>query len=105
MSLIRVLSLGLRHIFLKIRNTLGADNHVDPQAVREWRALYVAALFEKDEGRKIERIDQAKKALVARARELFQSGGDHRQEQAAIDDTLQFLHALEKYALRLHAAH
>ena len=60
-----------------------------------WRGLYVAALFENDKGRTPQRIAEAKKALVTRARELFTSAGDHEQEQTAIDDALQLLHVLE----------
>jgi erythromycin esterase-like protein len=102
---IRFFSLGLNRSFLKIKHTLRALGRVDSRALKGWRALYVAALFEKDEDRMIERIDEAKKALVVRARELFVSEGDHLQEQAAIEDTLQFLHELERCTLRPHTAH
>jgi hypothetical protein len=61
----------------------------------------MAALFETDEGRMVQRIAEAKKALVARARELFQTGGDHPQEQSAIEETLQSLHALEQCRVHL----
>ncbi|SPF42801.1 hypothetical protein SBA1_470023 [Candidatus Sulfotelmatobacter kueseliae] len=63
-----------------------------------WRGLYVAALFEKDEQRMVGRIAEAKSALVVRARELFQTPEDHLQEQSAIDDAFQALHALEQCA-------
>jgi hypothetical protein len=69
------------------------------RTAQAWRSLYVAALFEPDAGRMVERIDEAKKALVIRARELFQTTGDHLQEQSAIDDALQSLHALEQCTL------
>jgi len=68
----------------------------DRRASQAWRALYVAALFETDEERMVQRIGEAKKALVVRAHELFQTGEDHVQEQSAIEDTLQSLHALEQ---------
>jgi len=42
------------------------------------------------------RIAEAKSALVVRARELFQTPEDHLQEQSAIDDAFQALHALEQ---------
>jgi hypothetical protein len=61
----------------------------------------VAALFEPDEGRMVQRIAEAKKALVVRAHELFQTTGDHLQEQSAIEDTLQSLHALERCTAHL----
>ncbi len=56
----------------------------------------MAALFETDEERIVQRIAEARKALVARARELFQTEGDHLQEQSAIDETFQALRALEQ---------
>jgi hypothetical protein len=65
-----------------------------------WRHLYVAALFETNDERLAERIAEAKHALVSRARQLFDTQGDHIEEETALDDTLQALHALEKY--RLH---
>lgn len=48
-----------------------------------------------------QRIDEAKKALVVRSRELFQTAGDHLQEENAIEDTLQSLHALERCMVHL----
>ena len=63
----------------------------------------MAALFETDEERQAQRIDEAKKALVVRAHELFQTTGDHLQEQSAIEDTLQSLHALEQCMVHLPA--
>jgi len=75
----------------------------DLHASQAWRALYVAALFETDEGRMVERIAEAKRALVLRAHELFQTTGDHQQEQSAIEETLQSLHALERCTVHLCA--
>jgi hypothetical protein len=69
---------------------------LDLHSVPDWRALYVAALFENDQKRMVYRIAEAKKALIQRARELFQTAGDHLQEQSAIEDALQSLHALEQ---------
>jgi hypothetical protein len=99
---------SLRHFFpswsrllLKTRVIGDIDCHPDLCASPSWRALYVAALFETDEGRMAQRIDEAKKALVARARELFQTAGDHLQEESAIEDTLQSLHALERCRVHL----
>jgi hypothetical protein len=62
----------------------------------------VAALFETDEERMVQRIDEAKKALVVRARELFQTAGDHLQEESAIEETLQSLRALERCKMHLY---
>jgi len=60
-----------------------------------WRGLYVAALLETDKQRMAQRIADAEKALVVRARELFHTTGDNLEEGAAIDDALFALHALE----------
>ncbi len=90
-----------RRVFLKTRSIGDIDCHPDLRALPSWRALYVAALFETDEGRMAQRIDEAKKALVVRAHELFQTAGDHLQEESAIEDTLQSLHALEQYMVHL----
>ena len=51
---------------------------------RVWRDLYKAALFEHDERKFPERIADAEKALVQRARELFHNGGDNIKEQHAL---------------------
>src|SRR5712692_2702844 len=43
---------------------------------RYWRALYKAALSEIGNSKLLERITEAEKAVVLRARELFQAAGD-----------------------------
>jgi len=100
---------SFRHLFpsfgrvlLKTGAVRDTDCHPDLLASPSWRALYVAAISGTDEGR-MERIDEAKKALVVRARELFRTAGDHLQEQSAIEDTLQSLHALEQCMVHLSA--
>ncbi len=75
----------------------GGTYRTDPHASQAWRALYMAALFETDEALVGQRIAEAKKALVARARELFHTKGEHQQERSAIENTLQSLYALERY--------
>ncbi len=89
-------------VFLKRRVIGDSESHINLCASPSWRALYVAALFETVEGRKVQRIDEAKKALVARAHELFQTAGDHQQERSAIEETLQSLRALERCQTHLH---
>jgi hypothetical protein len=39
--------------------------------LRNWRGLYKAALFETDTSKLPERIDEARKALIVRSRELL----------------------------------
>jgi hypothetical protein len=59
-----------------------------------WRDLYKAALFEVDKTRLPERMAQAEKAVVLRARELFYLAGDNIEEGQALDDAIYTLHAL-----------
>jgi hypothetical protein len=67
-----------------------------PQPVtRNWRELYTAALFETDNNRIPQRITEAEKAIVARARELFAAGSDTIEEDQALDDALYALRALQ----------
>lgn len=75
-----------------LTKTTHLRNHPPPQ---NWRGLYVAALLETDKQRMAQRIADAEKALVVRARELFHATGDNLEEESAIDDALFALHALE----------
>jgi hypothetical protein len=61
---------------------------------RNWRELYIAALFESDTDRIPTRISEAEQAIVARARELFAAGTDTIEEDQALDDALYALRAL-----------
>jgi len=91
---------SFRSLFLRRSHvpetTLSETRHYpDRPPPPSWRGLYVAALFETDENRMAQRIAAAEKALVVRARELFQATGDNLEEESAIDDALYALHALE----------
>ena len=72
-----------------------------PSASIDWKNLYVAALMENDEHRIPSLIAVAERAIVERARQLFEAPGDHIQEEHAMDDALYALHALES-CLALH---
>ena len=61
---------------------------------RYWRQLYRAALFEIDKSKLSERIAEAERAVVLRARELFQAADDNGEEAEALDDVMYALHAL-----------
>jgi hypothetical protein len=52
---------------------------------RYWRQLYRAALSEIDKSKLPERIAEAERAVVLRARELFQAAGDNGEETEALD--------------------
>jgi hypothetical protein len=61
---------------------------------RYWRALYKAALSETGNNKLPERIAEAEKAAVLRARELFQAADDNGEEKEALEDAMYVLHAL-----------
>jgi hypothetical protein len=62
---------------------------------RNWKELYTAALFENDNDRVLERIADAERAIIDRARELFSAGCDTIEEDQALDDALYALRALQ----------
>jgi hypothetical protein len=61
---------------------------------RYWRALYKAAFAEIGKSKLLDRITEAQKAVVLRARELFQAAGDNGEEKEALEDAMYALHAL-----------
>ena len=61
---------------------------------RYWRQLHRAALSEMDASKLPERIAEAERAVVLRARELFQAAGDKGEETEALDHVMYALHAL-----------
>ena len=63
--------------------------------LRNWRELYKAALFETDMSKLPLRIEEARRALVFRARELFATSPNYDDESEAIENTLYALQALE----------
>jgi hypothetical protein len=72
-------------------------------SLKQWRDLYVCALFETDRTRLPKRIAEAEQAIVARARELFSAPTDTIEEDQALDDALYSLRALQN-CLELRAA-
>ena len=57
---------------------------------RYWRQLYRAALSEIDKSKLPERIAEAERAVVLRARELFQAAGDNGEETEALVSCLSW---------------
>ncbi|HVO63684.1 MAG TPA: hypothetical protein VMT53_22365 [Terriglobales bacterium] len=72
---------------------MSADQCDNP--FRNWRELYKAALFETNESKLPLRIEEARRALVIRSRELFATSPIYDGEVEAIEDALYALHALE----------
>ena len=66
-----------------------------------WRGLYKAALFETDTSKIPSRIEEARRTLVFRSRELFKTSPNYAGETEAIETALYALQALEN-CLRLN---
>ena len=71
------------------------------ETLRSWRGLYRAVLFETDASKLPLRIEEARRALVFRSRELFAASPSDDGETEAIENALYALHALEN-CLRLN---
>jgi hypothetical protein len=63
--------------------------------LRNWRGLYKAALFETETSKLPGSIEEARKALIVRSRELFETSPNYDGETGAIEDALYALQALE----------
>jgi hypothetical protein len=61
----------------------------------KWRELYHAALFETDTSKLPLRIEEARKALIDRSRELFKTSPNYDDEGEAVETALYALQALE----------
>lgn len=60
-----------------------------------WRELYKAALFETEPSKLELRIDEARRALALRSRQLFAASSTSDGEPDAIENALYALQALE----------
>jgi hypothetical protein len=65
------------------------------EVLRDWHELYRAALFETDMSKLTARIEEARKALILRSRELFATSPNYDGETEAIENALYALQALE----------
>lgn len=63
--------------------------------LRDWHELYISALFETDMSKLTARIEEARKALIVRSRELFATSPNYDGETEAIENALYALQALE----------
>ena len=72
------------------------DGNQSAEALRSWRGLYKAALFETDASKLPLRIDEARRAMVFRSRErFFAASPSYDGETEAIENALYALKALE----------
>jgi len=58
---------------------------------QDWEKLYRAAILESDSSKLVERLEQAKSAILARGRALARLTTGHETEQKAIDRALHIL--------------
>jgi len=65
------------------------------EILRNWRALYKATLFETDTSKIPSLIEEARRALVYRSRELLAASPNYEGETEAIENALYALQALE----------
>ena len=72
------------------------DYHVShiPTSAPGWHSLYQDALFERDKQKVPQKIANAEKAILSRMKELFNTSGDHIEEDLVLDDALYALRAL-----------
>ena len=70
---------------------------------RRLQAFYKAAIAEVDAAKLQDRIAEAKRAVVMRARELFQASRQNFEEEQALDSAVFVLHALHA-TLKFHSA-
>ena len=73
---------------------MGADQFAE--TLRSWRGLYKAALFETDASKLPLRIEEARRALVSRSRELFATSPNYDGEVEAIE-----MHSMVSTAWRI----
>jgi hypothetical protein len=66
-----------------------------PFTRESWKQLYRSAILEQTDRKIRERVTEAEHAIVARARELFRTSGNHGDEKEALEDAMYALHALE----------
>ena len=65
------------------------------ETLQGWRKLYRAALAETDVQKLPLRIEEARRALILRCRELFSTSSSYDGEREAIEDAMCALKALE----------
>jgi hypothetical protein len=69
----------------------------------DWKSLYRAAILETNKNALQQRVSEAERAVLARGRELFYSGGP-REEQEALEDALYALRAFRSALEHAEAA-
>jgi hypothetical protein len=75
----------------------GFNAHADTKKApeRSWQTLYRIALFETDRVKAAAYIEEAERAAIARAQDLFYRRTDTIQERDALEDALYALRALK----------
>lgn len=75
----------------------------DSRQARTWAELYRIALLESDHTKLPSRIEEARRAIQCRARELWYAGSPETRERRDLDAALRFLHLLRSVAMSTHA--
>ena len=75
----------------------------DSCQARTWTELYRMALLESDHAKLPSRIEEARRAIQRRAREIWYAGSPETREQRDLDAALRFLHLLGSVAMSTHA--
>jgi hypothetical protein len=79
------------------------NQHTLPSHDGSWKALYRAAIFERDVSAIPDRVSAAEKAVLCRGRELF-GQHDTLEEKEALEDALYALRAYRTACAHLEAA-
>ena len=69
--------------------------NLSAEILESWRELYKSALAETDAQKLPLRIEEARRALILRSRQLFSTSPNYSDEAEAIDNALYALRALE----------
>jgi hypothetical protein len=69
-----------------------------PTAAEDWRTLYQSAMLESDRTKRLERILEARHAVLDRAEELLT--GAPSDERSVLNDALRALRVLEQVAVK-----
>jgi len=75
-----------------------AESSASAASSSKWQEFYQAALLELDNGKMVQRISEARHAILDRAEEILTSSPS--DERGALNDALQALRVLEQVAAR-----
>jgi hypothetical protein len=83
------------HLLICLEAGMEARAYLPSSSNGNWKQLYMAALFEDDAAKIVQRITAAESALAARAVEVGEDGHEAREQQA-MENAAYFLQLLRK---------